>query len=591
MLVDAIGGTNVAKRKAALHLASRLEGTDTTRALAELLPKANPRLQIALLQCLGQRNDSAATPVVALLVDSQDPDVRLAAFTVLGGLGDESVARMLAQKAGTSTGAERNAARQALLELHRGPVTQTLLKSLGSAPAESQLEIIRALGDRGDAAAVPGLLELARAENEAKRNGALQALAQLADTTLMPALVMLVADATSPGARSEAADMVNNVFERAVSRNGNLNLDAFLKALETGSIETKEALFSVCSGLSEAPIRAVVRAGLADSDARLREAAVRALCDTRDGELLPDLLKAACDTNNNTFQLLALRGFVRLTTQEDDVNLPIKEKIDGFKAILGTPLDDSEKRLVLSGVGKIADLEALPLATPMLEETAVKPEAAQAVLQIARAISLAHPTEAVAAFKQVLEASTDEAAQKSAHAGLNNIEKISTYITAWQVAGPYQQSGKDFWALFDVPFPPENPDSTGIHWQSVTAVVGPAKSRKIDLLAALGGEERVAYARTAIYSSVDQPARFEVGSGGGVKAWLNGKLIHANNTARRLPPEPDTVNVTLKKGWNQLLLKVTQSTAGWEFYARFLKPGGASIPDLRASITPDSALK
>lgn len=47
----------------------------------------------------------------------------------------------------------------------------------------------------------------------------------------------------------------------------------------------------------------------------------------------------------------------------------------------------------------------------------------------------------------------------------------------------------------------------------------------------------------------------------------------------------DKVDVTLKEGWNALLLKITQNTMGWEFCARFVKPDGSRVEGLRFDAT------
>jgi hypothetical protein len=103
----------------------------------------------------------------------------------------------------------------------------------------------------------------------------------------------------------------------------------------------------------------------------------------------------------------------------------------------------------------------------------------------------------------------------------------------------------------------------------------------MDLLAALGGEQVVAYAKTSIYSEQETPAIAEIGSDDGIKVWLNEVLVHAHNVARALTPGADKANVTLKKGWNLVLVKVTQNNQGWEFSLRLTKPDGARLPDLR----------
>jgi hypothetical protein len=63
--------------------------------------------------------------------------VRLAAINALGDLGDGSVAVLLAEKAASATGAEKSAARSALLNLRIGPVTPALLEAFTTAAPRS----------------------------------------------------------------------------------------------------------------------------------------------------------------------------------------------------------------------------------------------------------------------------------------------------------------------------------------------------------------------------------------------------------------------------------------------------------------------
>ena len=73
LMSRAIAGNDSASQGAALHVAATLKGADVTKALADLLPKVQTPVQIALLQCLQQRGDSSAAPAVAQLLGSSDP--------------------------------------------------------------------------------------------------------------------------------------------------------------------------------------------------------------------------------------------------------------------------------------------------------------------------------------------------------------------------------------------------------------------------------------------------------------------------------------------------------------------------------------
>jgi hypothetical protein len=302
--------------------------------------------------------------------------------------------------------------------------------------------------------------------------------------------------------------------------------------------------------------------------------------------MLPDLIQLSLEGNGNKFQSLAIGGCVRLLTQEEKVNVPVDEKLRIFKQINDSHLDAGEQRMILSGLAGIADERAMALALQLLDDAAVRPEATRAVTQIAGAIWMANQEAASAALTKVLAAAPDEEAKKAANAILQRIHEMSTYITIWQVAGPYMEVGKNYSALFDIAFPPETGTDNSVKWQTVPAGTDPAIPGKLDLLKFLGGEQRVAYVRTWIYSPDERKARLELGSDDGNKVWLNGELIHSNNTSRGFSVGADQTDVTLKKGWNPLLLKITQNNGGWEFSVRFAEPDGAGMAGLRASLNP-----
>jgi HEAT repeat protein len=590
LMAQAIAGNDGPSQGAALQVAVKLEGSDATKALADLLPTVHVPVQIALLECLQQRMDPSALPAVAPMAGSPDLNVRLAAINALGDLGDGSVAALLAEKAASASGAEKIAARAALLNLRHGEVTPALLEAFTTAAPAVKPELIRALGDRGDTAAAPRLFDWARSQDDAMRSSSLQALALLCGQAQVPDLVQLVTQAASDQARAESADALGSVCQRIEARTGHCDVEALAQAARSGPLEARLALLPVCSGLAETPVRECVRAALADSEPRVREAAVRAVCDTRDGELLPDLLKVATGADPKT-QVLALRGCVRLTTQEEGVKLSNEQKLGALKTLLDQSLEAPEKRLVLSGLGTVADPRALSLAVKMLEDPAVKAEAAQSVLQLAGTLAATHPKEAGEALNKALAVITDPATLSAAKEVQKKIWSTSGYVTLWQVAGPYEQQGKDYLDLFDIPFAPETGDAASVHWQTLPVSAETAESWKMDLLKAIGGEQRVAYARTWINSPKQQKVRLELGSDDGVKVWLNGHIVHANSVARALSPGSDKVDVTLNKGWNSLMLKVTQFKAGWGFCVRLAEPGGEPLAELRTSPTPPVAAK
>lgn len=119
---------------------------------------------------------------------------------------------------------------------------------------------------------------------------------------------------------------------------------------------------------------------------------------------------------------------------------------------------------------------------------------------------------------------------------------------------------------------------------------GGDRSWTVNLATLLGGDNRAAYLRATVISPRSQPARLELGSDDGVKAWVNGALVHANMVMRPLRAWEDRAEIELREGENTVLLKVVQGAGGWEACARIRGRDGTDLSDLRfgpAPVVPD----
>lgn len=85
----------------------------------------------------------------------------------------------------------------------------------------------------------------------------------------------------------------------------------------------------------------------------------------------------------------------------------------------------------------------------------------------------------------------------------------------------------------------------------------------------------VGYAATLIEASQPVETRLFVGSDDGIKIWLNGEVVHANNITRGAGPRQDTVAVKFRQGLNRLLVKVNQGSGGWAFIVEVEDPFAA----------------
>lgn len=90
-------------------------------------------------------------------------------------------------------------------------------------------------------------------------------------------------------------------------------------------------------------------------------------------------------------------------------------------------------------------------------------------------------------------------------------------------------------------------------------------------------DNAVAYAHLYLYADKETPCTLVTGSDDGLRAWLNGEMVYSLRTRRAADPNQDKINVTLKSGWNRLLVKVDQGTGAWGFYLRLETSDGKTL--------------
>jgi len=158
-------------------------------------------------------------------------------------------------------------------------------------------------------------------------------------------------------------------------------------------------------------------------------------------------------------------------------------------------------------------------------------------------------------------------------------------IRLWHVLGPFPNVDG---AGFEKVYPPETgidlsrpvtmPDGR-THGVWKLAANNPAGF--VDLLRAFRPNNRVcAYAVIYVKSSAEREALLSAGSDDGIKAWVNGQLVVSHDLTRGAAPGQEEAVVTLRAGFNEVLLKITQGDGGWGFYFDLLTLDRKPMPGL-----------
>jgi len=116
----------------------------------------------------------------------------------------------------------------------------------------------------------------------------------------------------------------------------------------------------------------------------------------------------------------------------------------------------------------------------------------------------------------------------------------------------------------EIVFNATNGESVSVEWK-----LHEAEDKIIDLDKAVSAENDVlCYALCNIKSAKNKKVTLGVGANNGVRVWLNGKEVIDNPTIGSLAIDSETAPVTLKKGNNQLLVKIEEGGGNWQLVVR-----------------------
>ncbi|MBW8040812.1 MAG: hypothetical protein FVQ85_12520 [Planctomycetes bacterium] len=540
----------------------------TAETMAAVLRDLRPDVQVLLIKALAERNDRAALNIIKDICQSDSVAVRCAALSALGKIGDQSAIALLINHAARDLDRERTAALQSLAALTGQNINPVLTRILPASSNPWKAVICRALLQRNAVEAAPALVKAARNDDPSVRTEALKALRSLASKSEIPSMVDLIF-VVAP----EQADQVGRALAAVAHRNSVHKMcteNILSKLNQAQNDEQRVALLMTLGGLGHDLALPVLRSALNDNSSQIRYAAIKALSAWPNADAAEDLLKVVRATANPTHRVLALRGYIDLI---DAAALTTPQKLQCYLQAMQLAHHDAQRKKVLSVLAALDTPEAFRMAMSLLDNPSLKNEAALAACVIAQKIYTSEGRQIKADMEKIAQADVADSTKQQAQQILRNISKVKFYVMDWEVSGPYTRKGSNFSALFDIPFAPEIDSGKDAKWRKMPTGQDPAQPWYLDLLKALnGGHQRVAYLRTELQWPSDQQVKLWIGSDDGNKVWVNGKLVNANNIARGFTPDQDSAKVTLKKGSNTIMMKITQNNLPWGASLRIEEP-------------------
>ncbi len=432
IVIDILKSKDEAMHEAAISMVKEMPGEQVTKALADELANLPAKSQVQLLAALAERGDRAALPAVIEAANAKDESICLAALKALGQLGDASSVTFLAQIAArhggqaSTKGEQQKAARESLYRLRGSEVDEAILASIPKAEAGTKIELIRSIGGRNICAGAKTLLEAAQdlsddgQDSDSKvRRESFKVLKEVAGPEYLPQLIEILIKLQSESERKEAEKTVAAVAHKVSDKSK--QAEAVLVALPSvKDVDGRCSLLSVLGKIGDDSSIGVLRTSLKDEDAKIQDAAIRALSEWPSPVPLTDLQDVAENSDNNVHRILALRGFIRLIGLESD--RPAEETVNLYKQAMTLAPDATLKRQVLSGLADVKSPDALQMAAEYLEDTTLQQEAELSVVKIAGAIHRSHTQEVKAVLQKVVQNTKSDSVREEAQKILKKID-------------------------------------------------------------------------------------------------------------------------------------------------------------------------
>lgn len=583
-----------------------------------------PARELAV-QCLGWIGRDEVVPVLSEAL--KDDALREHAIGSLQQVPGKAASQALAHFAKTASAVGDR--RKALYVLGRRGCkisVTALLDAAKNKDVNVQAAAVEALGQAGDASALPMVLSLAErgaeqvrpvavdaclrlaeaAVREGKKDAALAAYDKVGavggDALYRTAVIAGYAKVANKAAvarllgmcGAHGAEADDQILRELTRMPGREVTAAIVGACAKAPTDRRMQLLTVL-GKRRDPLgfSALIAAGR-DGNEEIRGVAVRAMADTGDPGMESSILDAL-RKGTPRVQAAAADAYVVFARQllktgggKDAVKV-----LGIYDEILGRhpeTLGSATVVGVLEGVAGIADPRSIPAVERWLtfDNPGVRRAAIDAYLAIADKMDRTKSVQALAIYNRIVDMNAvpagrlGEMVERMRSLGeKSDVPGRLGLITQWWLIGPWPSPD---WSGFDKAFFPESEIDLAktyregdkeLKWKPV--VTGDSSGR-INLRKSLADAENVvAYGYAEISSDTEQDVVFRTGSDDGMKLWVNGKQVFGTKEPRGLTVDQDAIPVHLVRGVNKVLIKVLNGGSAWEFCCRVTRSDGRPV--------------
>jgi HEAT repeat protein len=406
-------------RPAAVVALTRLGYGPAVALLTELAQDKDPKLAALAQQCLGNFPGKEGQAAVMAMLDDKDAKVRRMAVELIGRRTIPGSTAILLKAAQDANSVVRAAGLKVLRDVAGADELPALLGLLVQAKADADTkgaeEALRALCARQATSAGGNVVILKAVWGDLPKGPQADVTKKLAELVKAGSAAVEASNANfSDPAQGKTKQLrveytINGIPGSATAREGETVtftakvappafVEAFCAAMPKAPVEARAALLRILRSAGGPVAFKAVSAATEDADPKIKDAALRALCDWPTVDALPALTELAKTSKDAALKILALRGYIRLAAQQAAEPAKVVESLKDAMALAGR---DEEKRLVLGTLGNIPSVDALTLVAASIDSKTLGEEACLAAVAIAEKIAQANPEQVAKAMEQV----------------------------------------------------------------------------------------------------------------------------------------------------------------------------------------------
>lgn len=397
---------NACLKQTATGLLDRMPTDKLTGRLLQL----EPDLQIRVLGILSQRKAADAENAVLQLAAGDNTVVRNAAYNTLAQIGGVHSVGMLISKA-----PQDDAAFEALCAMQAQSTDMALIQQFKQADDDKvKGRLLECLSQRKTAEALPLFIELAKGDWGRSCKAAIDGMATLiAETDFQ-----IYADLLKTSKDKKKILAIENSIASAAQRQ--VDKEACAKPLAAAypkaEGEAQYAIIRALGSIGGETAREILMKGLTSTESETKDAAVRGLCNWPNTNVADQLIDLATNSDNEKYQVLALRGYIRLANGFDEE----KDAMPMCREVVTITDRPDVLKSVIACAKRFRSVDTIAFLTPMLDNPAIANEAGWALIEVSHGWRT--QSASLGALEKTHECATDEGLKKATQARINEIK-------------------------------------------------------------------------------------------------------------------------------------------------------------------------